>query len=204
MKSIIENEKAIKNEYTDESGRVCVRSNILIPEFGKEYAEITGFYSDIASSFEKYLSRSLVKKISKFAEKDDFAPYGGVMKCKNTFENDKYISVIIDVHIFDGRKRSGKMRLSHVWSKSEKRVTCFRDFYTRPDRDRLVGLFTAEAEKRESEGIGEYKRNIVSLIRSKTDFSRFYLVPDGISFYFAPYELTESGYPEVFIDKREM
>lgn len=204
MESVIIGDKVIKNDHKDDSGRVCVRSNILIPEFGGEYADINGFYADIAENFEKYLSCSLMKKISKFADKDDFVPYGGVMKYKNTFENDKYISVIIDVHIFDGKKRSGKMRLSHVWSKSENRVMCFRDFYTRPDRGRIVDLIKAEAEKREREGISEYKRNIASLIRSKTDFSRFYLVPDGIAFYFAPYELTESGYPEVFIDKREM
>lgn len=204
MESVIKSDKIIKNEYNDENGKVIVVSNITIPEMTKEYECVGNLYSEIAENFEKYIKREIVKKSSEKSKNDGFKPYGCVLKYSNTFENEKYLSLIIDSHIFDGVKKSPTVRMPQVWSKSEKRIMCFRDFYSRADRDRLISFFEEEASKRQSEGIGEYKDGFVSLIRSKTDFSRFYLVKEGVAFFYPSGVISDNNYPVVFIDKKDI
>ena len=204
MESIIKSSKVIKNEYKDENGILLAKSNITFPEMTKEFDSVSALYSDVADNFEKYIKRVIVKKASAKAKNESFVPFGCVLKYVNTFEDERYLSIILDSHTFDGKRKSVTVRLSQVWSKDDKRIMSFRDFYKRSDRDRLVSFFTEEALKRQSEGTAEYKDNIESLIISKTDFSRFYLVKDGIAFYFAPHEISENDYPDVFTDKREI
>ncbi len=204
MESIIKCDKMIKEEYKSENGKILALSNICVPGFVKGYEAFDAFYSRVAENFVTFIRSRLVKRAEKESQKEGFVPFSGVLKYKNTFENDSYVSVILDSYKFDGKRRSVTVRLSQVWSKEEKRLVCFGDLYSKPDKSRLKAFFTSEAERELNEGRSEFKRDFQSFIRNKTDFSRFYLVKDGVAFYFEPGEIHDGDFPEVFIDKRKI
>lgn len=204
MESIIKCDKKIKDEYQSENGKIIALSNICVPEFVKGYEAFDGFYSRVAENFGAFIKRRIVKRAEAESQSEGFVPFSGVLKYKNTFENDLYVSVILDSYTFDGKRRSVTVRLPQVWSKDEKRLVSFGDFYAKPDKTRLKAFFVSEAEKCLNEGRREFKRDFQTFIKNKTDFSRFYLVKDGAAFFFEPGEIHDGGFPEVFVDKREI
>lgn len=202
MDSCVKSEKTLKKEYKDESGRPVLLINLSVPvisgsdEFIKNTAHL---YEGVFDGFISYCEKRIYKKAVKEAAAEGFNPRGGVLKYTVSFENDLFFSTFIDASVFDGKNRSKVARLSQVWSKTDGRLLNFYDFFNRVDRERLISLFAAEVKNKRASGISEYKREAENLLDTNADFSRFYLVPSGYAFYYAPGELSESRLPEVFV-----
>lgn len=202
METAIKSEKTLRKEYKDEKGRPVMLVNITLPMLtGNEAFRRNSekLYNGIFDGFLSYCEKRLCKKALKESAGEDFNPRGGVMKYTVSFENDFFFSAFVDASIFDGKVRSKVARLSQVWSKNEGRLLNFNDFFNRADRDRLISLFTAEVGRKKTMGLADYKKGVENLIETHADFSRFYLVPNGYAFYYAPGELSDSRLPEVFI-----
>ncbi|MDD4125742.1 MAG: hypothetical protein PHW77_08490 [Eubacteriales bacterium] len=202
MDSCIKSEKTLKKEYKDESGKPVMLVNISVPVLsGDELfkANSEKLYGGIFDGFLSYCEKKLYKKAIKESAGEEFNPRGGVLKYTVSFENDLFFSAFIDASVFDGKTRSKVARLSQVWSKKEGRLLNFYDFFNRADRERLLSLIASEVKNKRTSGISEYKKGVENLLESCADFSRFYLVPGGYAFYYAPGELSDSRLPEVFI-----
>ena len=123
------------------------------------------------------------------------------MKAKVTYADGEYVSVIIDTFLFDGSRRGGTARVAQVWNRADAFLESADRFIAPTLQSRVTEIIISEARKRRAQGTAEYKSRVDLRVSSRFSPERFYLTPSGVAFYFDPFELAESPFPEVFIVK---
>lgn len=193
-----------KNEYLSQSGVPAVKSAVTLPRFicGGTFAEkANAFYESLVRNFGVFCEKKLKKRALKRPPDAQSAPYGAVMKAKVTYVSEEYVSVIVDTFLFDGVRRGGTVRVSQVWNRADAFLESADRFIDPMFQSRVTEIIISEARKRRAQGTAEYKSRVDLRVSSRFSPERFYLTPSGVAFYFDPFELSESPFPEVFIVK---
>ncbi len=117
-------ETQIKEEVDAPDGTLLLKINIKHPNIKcakkdplSKYA--VKFYIDVSSAFLEFAKKDLAKTaLSAYnADKENFLPYSAVMRYEVTLENADYLSVMLDIAVFDGKNTSSFERKTQVWER---------------------------------------------------------------------------------------
>ena len=191
-----------RREYPDPDGRTLVISTAVLPEFAPSCAfaeRANGFYAGIRAGFDAFCAKKLLGRAKKEAEKQ--RPFGAVMTARVTFESAEYVSVVLDARVFDGEKSGNTARVSQVWNASDGTLESADAFVPPRARTAVTDMICAAVAEKTATGEAFFRRDARK--RAYFDFSprRFYLVPDGVAFYYDAGVLSVSPFPQVFTIK---
>lgn len=192
-----------KTDIVSESGAICVKCRITVPVFKCEdpFAErANAFYGCIRERFAKFCASRLLKKARK-RPPEITAPYGAVMEPRVTFTDDEYVSVIIDTHVYDGVRRGNTVRISQVWNRNDGVLESVDAFVPPRARCAVLDEICAQAREKQTAAAAFYKPDPDKRIINAFCAKNFYLVPQGVAFYFEAGEVSYGAFPEVFIVK---
>ncbi len=149
-----------------------IRLNIWYPHFKESYFEegtdkINSFFCDLADEFSEFITNKLSKRISQQIDH----PYSAVMRFVPTFENENYVSIIIDTFIYTDKGKSKIKRNAFTFDRSNGSIVLPEDIYKSFD------IFMIENFKEDRN-----KSNILKL-KKAFESSSFYLVPNGLVFF---------------------
>ncbi|MBR5309285.1 MAG: hypothetical protein IKU43_10955 [Clostridia bacterium] len=106
----------------DVNGKRAIEINLEYPQIKTtEKAESTfnDFYSSLVRNYMSFCEKKLIKTAEARMRSDDsFRPFGEIMKCIVSYEDNFCISVILDITHYDGYFRKMR-RISQVWSKKD-------------------------------------------------------------------------------------
>lgn len=117
-------EAQIKEDVKAPDGTLLLKINIKYPSIKcakkdplSKYA--VRFYVDVSSAFLEFAKKELIKTALNAynADKENFSPYSAVMRYEVTLENQDYLSVMLDIAIFDGKNTSSLERKTQVWER---------------------------------------------------------------------------------------
>lgn len=203
--SIIIEDRIFKKEYKDSGNKPLMILNITLPKISQKGSlgeNSEKLYSGMEAAFTLFCEGKLLKRADKNKNSDGFKPYAGVMKYRCPYENSSVLSVFTDAFVFDRFGKSKTVRLSQVWHKEEGRILGFYDFFTRKDKETILNAIVAEAEKKQKNGLTEYKNDFQSRVKSNICFENFYIVKEGFCFFFPASTLSDTKAPEVFTFKQ--
>lgn len=88
----------------------CV--SVRYPVFSEKCKKINRFYEELASSYIRFAEKRIprIKKYKTFA-----GSVNCVLFCKNTFVNERYLSVKCEARIYTGNERNYTKCFSNVW-----------------------------------------------------------------------------------------
>lgn len=175
-KSFCIEEATVKRELTD--GESClVKINLRYPDIvcgRKDSMQLFAkdFYKNIADAFEKYATDELAKKAkAAYAESPEgFKPFSALMKYEVTRLDEKFLSVITDISVCDGKNPPSVERKTQVWERDF--GTKCKAHYFMPKKDILLRLSEA-LEK------ADMKRTDLELFVLRQDSLEFFLRGDG-------------------------
>lgn len=171
--------KLIKNKRISEillndRGEPIVRINIWIPQ-KNEYTFIEDKYNfnllfdELSKELILYAKETLLKKFNHNVEITH--PYSVVMKYIIAFEDEEFISVVLDFFIYTINGRNNTKRMALNFKRSDGKIIISED---------ILG----KRELIENLSINEMNRITRSLIIKAYNESDFYLVPNGLVFFY--------------------
>lgn len=131
-------EAQIKEEIKAPDGTLLLKINIRYPDIKcskndplAKYA--AKFYLNVSSAFSEFAKKELAKSalIAYNADKDKFSPYSAVMRYEVTLENADYLSVMLDIAVFDGRDSQSFDRKTQVWERKYGTKCRYTDFISK-------------------------------------------------------------------------
>lgn len=170
----IKSERISKTVLSDDEIPL-IRVNIWIPQSGDEsFADgrekFDSFFSELAKEFLHFAENDLSKK-AKDIEKINH-PYSAVMKFIPAYEDEEYISVIIDSFIYTERGRSKTKRMAFTFERQNGEIVISDDLLEKMNY----------SKKEICSKIGDKK--IFKKINKALDKSDFYIVPNGIACFY--------------------
>lgn len=115
-------EKQVKEEIKDKNGRVILKINLKFPEIKVKKKDplmynAAPFYQRTAENFLFFLKNDFLKLAFDASEKEDFAPYGACMNWKKFYEDERFLSIVLKISLFDGKATVGNEILCQTWEK---------------------------------------------------------------------------------------
>ncbi len=169
-------DKLIKEDISTENGDILIKVNLRYPEIACTEKDplghnAVGFYKRIAESFLHSVKQDMAKIASERKKMDEsFVPFSAVMRWTKTFENEDFLSFVIEFSVWDGKSSQSVERKTQVWE---------RKFGTK-----CKSTYFFESK--------QLKEEFANLYGEKTRFDKelFALCEDGFEFYVKG----ESGY----------
>lgn len=129
-------EKQLKEELRDENGEILVKMNLRYPEIRCSKKDVlhrncAKLYPKMAESFADYVKNEL-KKIalkSKKESPDVFLPFSALMKWENVFDDEKFLCIITDISVSDGKNAPETDRKIQIWDREFGTVCRFCYFF---------------------------------------------------------------------------
>ena len=167
-------------------------------------SKINRFYADSAEKYMSYLNGKYVKKIASMYERNGSVRTAFVMNCTVTYCSSDYISVFADISSFDG-KNTKTHRFSQLWSAQKSAILPpSKVFSTDTRTKRYIKQTIMEiAEKNLGKRDFSYFDNYKSIIEKRLDPANFYIVPNGIAFFYDKGMLSASSQVCVFVMSKE-
>ncbi len=132
-------EKQIKEELISQNGSTVLKINLKYPQIecpkgDKMSINAKPLYEKIANSFAEYAKTELYKKALDLynADPNNFSPLSAVMVWENTFLNESYLSILLDISISDSHGNKSLQRKTQVWDRIKGLKCSYHDFIT-PD-----------------------------------------------------------------------
>lgn len=120
------NEGHIKEDMLSPDGTVVLKINLRYPEIScpkrdKLRINALPLYAKLSQGFAQYAKSELYKAaLEKHAKMPEgFIPFSAVMRWEKTFEDDKYISFMIDVSVCDGETPPSFDRKTQIWEREQ-------------------------------------------------------------------------------------
>ena len=201
MDGLFEMEKK-KTDIVTEKGEIRVKCLTCLPRFKGEDVfarRANAFYDGIYERFRAFNCTKLLKKAQKTPL--NAKPFGAVLNARVTFVNEKYVSVIMDAHVFDGVRRGRTVRVSQVWNRRDGETESVNAFVPPRARCAVLDDICAQAEERYSAGAAFYRPDPINRIKNSFCPRNFYLLPEGVAFFFEAGAVSQSDTPEVFVVK---
>lgn len=167
-------------------------------------SKINRFYADSAEKYLSYLNGKYVKKTAKMYESNGGVRTAFVMNCTVTYCKGDYISVFCDISSFDG-KTTKTHRFSQLWSAEKSAILPPSKVFSTDSRTKkqIKEAILQTAEKNLGRKDFSYFDNYKSIIEKRLDMANFYIVPNGIAFFYDKGILSGSSQVCVFVLKRE-
>lgn len=167
----------------------CVQINIKYPQargknevFTKRFNK---FYEEIATAFYSFSKGKLAKMAHREGQKEDSnkVPYGAVMTFSVSFQSEKYISVIIDISLFDTKNTKCK-RFCNIWSTESAAVLQAKSFL-KCDRA-SISCYKSQIEEIIMKNAASFELLPDCVKNSSRLFSleNFCLTPNGPAFFY--------------------
>ena len=130
----------IKEEIKSSDGTVLLKMNIRYPEIICDkkdplYNNAKNIYPRLAKALEEYSKNELYKKALKAynLSKENFVPYGLIMRWENTFMYKLYLSILLEISINDGINTPLVERKTQIWNRTDGQKCCFNDFFAKTE-----------------------------------------------------------------------
>ena len=206
--------RQIKKTVKDKEGVPLVIINVSYPHYvdgdAGEKKEETVFsrrfnahYEKLSASFLSFGETDLKKSAASSCGSERFSPFGCVMSCIVSFEDEKYISVTFDISLTSGNIKR-KKRLSQNWDKERGVVCSFADVFKKISPKQVMGYLCEDAEKRMEKRAdtfySDYKKRINKYFK-KEDFM---ITPAGYGFIFPPLALNGKNVPVTLTFPRDI
>lgn len=159
-------------DIKNDEGLLIARVNLRYPTINKEELNETGkkefnnFFESLADEFYTYFKEKIMKNI--IPRKIGSSPYSAVMRFIPTFENEEYLSLVIDTFIFSEKGLSPTRRISFTFSKPNLEIVIIDDLFELNKDLKSKILENSNFKKRKH----KIKNNLNNL--------QFYLVPKGL------------------------
>ncbi len=148
-------EKQIKEDILSDNGMLLVRlnlryPNITCPKRDPLIHNAVPFYPRLAEGIA-YYARSDLKKAAMSAynsSPDGFMPFSAVMRWEKTFENESYLSLLIDISVCDGIEPPMTERKTQVWERKFGTKCRFSQFFKSKSIDVIKDYVGEENKKR--------------------------------------------------------
>jgi hypothetical protein len=164
-------ERQIKEEILSDNGTPLLKINLKYPEIQCQKKDplrknACEFYKRLSDGLIYYAKNDLLKSAKRAqAECDgEFIPYSVVMRWENTYESEKYLSILLEISISDGLSEPFKERKTQVWERKFGTKTRFSEFFDKKDITRLIEAYIGGENKKRLE------RDIFTLSENKIDF----------------------------------
>lgn len=148
-------------------------------------AKINRFYCDSAEKYVKMLGKNYAKRAAKIYNSNGGIKASFLMNCTVTYSDANYISAFADISVYNG-KDTKVSRFSQLWSKEKSAILpagmVFDTSYK--SKKYVKEIICSIAEKNLRRKDFSYFDNYKSIINKSFDFSKFYIVPNGVAFYF--------------------
>jgi hypothetical protein len=162
-------DKLIKEDISTENGDILIKVNLRYPEIvcaDKDplSRNAVGFYKRIAEGFLHSVKQDMVKIASERKKNDgSFVPFSAVMRWTKTFENEDFLSFVIEFSVWDGKSSQSVERKTQVWERKFG-TKCRSSYFFEPKK---------------------LKEEFANLYGEKTKFDKdlFALCEDGFEFY---------------------
>lgn len=148
-------EKQLKEDVLDENGAVLVKINVRYPEIKCSKKDplsrnCVKLYPKIAESFCSYAKKELKSAALKTKKEsaDGFAPFSAIMKWENVFENERFLCLITDVSVWDGRGVPETDRKIQVWEREFGTVCRFSYFFESEAKKLIYDEFSTDDTKK--------------------------------------------------------
>lgn len=181
-------EKQIREELTAPDGNIVLRINLRYPDIicpKKDPLNINAvsFYKRLAEGFGTYARTELYK--SALAEykraPEGFNAFSAVMRWEKTLENEKYISLFLDISVFNGGNIPFTERKTQVW-------------------DRTLGTKCRCSDFLPKKSFSFFESYVGAENRKAFDRESFVLREDGYEFFFR----AKGEYKSVVIPREEI
>lgn len=134
-------EKQIKEELKDENGRTVLRLNLRYPELQCPKKDpLTRFaeplYKKLAEGFAEYAKTELFKK-AKALTNEDFMPFSALMRFEKAFEDERFLSILVEFSVSDGKTEAFTERKAQTWDRKSGTLCGCNDFLERKTIDAL-------------------------------------------------------------------
>lgn len=176
-------------DITEHDGKKLININIRYPSFDGENknvcAKLSEFYADAAKEYCGFIKNKYLQKLIRSGNTD--MRCGASMRWHVSFINQNVLSVLTDVYLFDGVNKHA-LRLAHNWRVSDLLPLPFKAREAFAVNGSTKRLYTDEICSKISSGEGGFiylpKAEIKA--RKHFDFSKYYITPKGIAFYYEP------------------
>lgn len=177
-------EAHVKEELCGEDGAVLLKINLKCPEIeckkGDSLAVFArDFYKNFINAFAEYAKTELFKAAlaAYKGAPQEFLPYSALMTYEVTYLDERFLSVVTDISVYDGIKGIGRERKTQVWE---------REYGTKCK----ISYFLSKNK------LDEIKKSLTRKQKRNADFELFALTEKGIELYLR----SEDGYEKI-IDK---
>lgn len=151
-------EKQIKEELTAPDGGVALVINLRYPQINCPKKDPLAknampFYPRLAEGFADYAKTDLLKTAIKAKKEDpeNFKPFSAVMSFETTFENEKYLSVAVELSVSDGKSPPMRQKKTQVWERKYGTKCPFTEFFDTKDIPRLIENYIGKENRKRFE-----------------------------------------------------
>lgn len=181
-------------KHIEYKGTPVLSVNLKYPEF-EELSEtkaerafvskMNKFYAESARRYLDVLSKSYVKNASKIFEKNGNTETSCVMNYNVAYSDDDIVSAFVDISGFDGNAVKTS-RFPQLWSREKSAILPASYVMDTSSKSKtyLKELITEIADKNAARRDFSYYDNYRSIIKRKFDVSNFYIVPNGVAFFY--------------------
>ncbi len=164
-------ERQIKEDLLSDSGTILLKLNIKYPEIQCSKKDplrknAFEFYKRLAAGLEHYAKNDMLKaaKKTESISVEGFIPYAVVMRWENTYESEKYLSILIEISISDGQNDPFFERKTQIWERKFGTKCRFSDFFDTKDTQRIVDNYIGSENKK------RFERDIFTLNENGFEF----------------------------------
>lgn len=162
-------------------------------------SKVNRFYSDSAEKYVRTLGKNYAKRAAKIYTSNGGIKASFVMNCAVAYSDEDYISVFADISVYNGKSTSTN-RFSQLWSREKSSILPASMVFDTSSKSKkyIKETICGIAEKNLKLKGFSYFDNYKSIINKSFDFSKFYIVPNGVAFYFDKGVLSASA-PDVCV-----
>ncbi len=179
------NEKQQKEDIPDENGNVLVKVNLRYPEIKCSKKDVLfGFcsklYPKMANGFFDYAKKDLKQIAQKVRNEnaESFLPFSALMKWENLFIDERFLCILTDISVSDGKNVPNLERRIEVWER-EYGTKCRFSYFFKNDAKKVIQNEVLDDENRKS-----FDKELFALTKDGFEFHvkqkhsyRTYLIP---------------------------
>ncbi len=105
------------------------------------------FYGRTVQNLTLLAQKELVPLAEKNKRSEGFRPFGVSMEWENTYEDEKYLSILLTVSVFDGQNPPMPQKLTQVWEKKFGLKCPFSHFFVSEAKGFFCDVLGAENKK---------------------------------------------------------
>lgn len=204
--------RQIKKALDDKDGKTLVIVNITYPcyiagEGGETentfVKRFNAHFEKLAQAFCTFAETKQKSAAAAFCAGEGARPFGCVMNCIVSFEDETLVSVTVDVTVHSGNKTE-KKRLAQNWDKKSGVLCSFYDLFGKTEKKYIIKALCEDVEKRMERKVDMFYSDYKKRIEKYFNKNSFCVTPSGYGFIFPSGALNEKNSPVTLVLKKEL